>query len=129
MKICQQPVGSTILTSFTLFKFSGKYKMFGNSQSTMLSCVCQANISIKWLQDFFSASRRLHQERHENCFGSFGRPQGGHAMLTRSVFSSLSTVSYSMNPITCFQLSTDVSVSYTLTRSLEVTTVSQCLTK
>ena len=51
-------------------------------------------------------------------------------MLTRSVFSSLSTVPYSIkNPITCFQLSTDVSVSYTLTRSLEVTTVSQCVTK
>ena len=51
MHIRQQPVGSTILTWFTLFKFSGKYKMFGNSQNTILSCVCHSNISIKWLQE------------------------------------------------------------------------------
>ena len=41
----------TILTSFTRFKFNGKYKMFGNSQNIILRCVYRSNISIKWLQE------------------------------------------------------------------------------
>ena len=44
-------MGSTILTSFTLFKFNGKYKMFRNSQNIILSCVHHSNISMKWLQE------------------------------------------------------------------------------
>ena len=35
-------MGTTILASFTLFKFSVEYKMFRNSQYTKLSCVYQA---------------------------------------------------------------------------------------
>ena len=53
MHICQQPVGSTILTSFIIFKFSGKYKVFENSQNTILIFVYQSNISIKRLQEIF----------------------------------------------------------------------------
>ena len=44
-------MGSTILTSFTLFKFKGKYEMFRNSQNIILSGVYRSNISIKWLQE------------------------------------------------------------------------------
>ena len=44
-------MGSTTLTSFTLFKFVGKYKMFSSSQNIMLNCVYRSNISIKWLQE------------------------------------------------------------------------------
>ena len=29
---------------------SGKYKIFENSQNTVLNCVYQSNVSIKWLQ-------------------------------------------------------------------------------
>ena len=46
----QQSMGSTILTSSTLFKFNGKYGMFRKSQNIILSCVYRYNISIKWLQ-------------------------------------------------------------------------------
>ena len=44
-------MGSTILTSFTLFKFNGKYKMFRNSQNIISSRVYLSNGSIKWLQE------------------------------------------------------------------------------
>ena len=47
----QRSMGSAILTSFTLFKFNGKYKMFRNSQNIILSCVCRSNHSIRWLQE------------------------------------------------------------------------------
>ena len=47
----QESMGSTILTSFTLFKFNGKYKIFRNYKNIILSCVFRYNISIKWLHE------------------------------------------------------------------------------
>ena len=55
-------MGSTILTSFTLFKFNGKYKMFRNSQNIILSCVYRSNISIKWLQEILQQLDRDYGE-------------------------------------------------------------------
>ena len=108
--ICQQPVGSTVLTSFTLFKFSGKYKMFGNYQSTILSYVCQSNISINWLQEILQQlegdyskctmkllysprGKRLQRVRNKNTL-RLGAPSVRQSSLA-SFFSSLSTVPYS----------------------------------
>ena len=94
MNICQQPVGSTILTSFTLFKFSEKYKMFEKSQKTLLRCVCHSNISINWLRENPEIrGKRLQRVRNKNCSVSWSaiRAHAHH----RSLRFSLSTVPYS----------------------------------
>ena len=33
-----------------------------------------------------NSAATLRRVRHENCFSNLGRPQGGHAMLTRSAY-------------------------------------------
>ena len=57
-------MGSTILISFTLLKFNGKYKMFRNSQNIILSCVSRSNISIKWLQEIL---QQLDGDGYDEC--------------------------------------------------------------